>query len=164
MTDGITKSIMPLFFENRINMVWFLFIELLLFAAVIVLYKFRWFSACALFVGFLILLPSALMGAFMVTKVYDPLLPYAVYSSEQVRKEKIKCIGYEDGFYILSNGKKVRSPKSPFFRVAFGVIFLFGSMIVFFPALFVTKKITHKFAPEVYELLEPKPKPAKKSL
>jgi hypothetical protein len=139
------------------NMVWFLVIELFLFAASIVLYKFHWFSACALFVGFLILLPSALVGGFMVAKVYCPLLPYAVYSSEQVQKEKIKCIGYKDGFYILSNGKKVRSPKSHFFRFICGVSFLFGFMIVFFPALFVTKKITHKFAPEVYELLKPKP-------
>jgi hypothetical protein len=148
---------MPLFFEDLTNMVWFLIIELFLLASVIVLYKFHWFSACALFVILLILLPSALMGAFIVKKVYRPLLPYAVYSSEQVRKEKIKCTGYEDGFYILSNGKKVRNPKSPFFRIIFSVSFLFGSMIVFFPALFVAKKITHKYAPEVYELLKPKP-------
>jgi hypothetical protein len=155
---------MPLFVEDRTNMIWFLIIELFLFASVIILYKFRWFSACALFVMLLILLPSGLMGAFMVGKVYRPLLPYAVYSSEQVQKEKITCTGYEDGFYILSNGKKVRSPKSPFFRITCGVIFLFGSMIVFFPALFVAKKITHKYAPEVYEFLEPKPIPVKKSL
>lgn len=138
-------------------MAWFLIIEIVMLILAILFSMFQKTGLAFLAIGIMILVPSALMGCFMISKVYRPMLPYAVYSFEQVRNEKIKCTGYEDGFYVLSNGKKVRSPKSHFFRIICGLSFLVGFMLVFFPTLFVAKKITHKFAPEVYELLKPKP-------
>ena len=138
-------------------MAWFLIIEFFLLVTSVLLYKLDKFKVCGLFVLLLILVPAGITGAFIGGSLGNHVTSYVVYGSERVHSENIKLTGYEDRMCIFSNGEKIPRPKSIFIEASTGLGFLVGSAIPLFAGLFVVKKITHKFAPEVYELLKPKP-------
>ncbi len=104
----------------------------------------------------MILLPSALLGGIIGAKMGDDIAPYIVYDQKRVQTENIKVVGFEDGKYVFSNGEKVRISDSFVLRINIGIGYLIGTAIIFFPGLYIAKRIARKSAPDVYNLLENK--------
>ena len=111
-------------------------------------------ACCA--IGILILIPSGLVGGLIGGKIHSRVLPYVVFGEEKTRDNNIVLVGRdEEGYNLFSNGERARTPNSLTLSFYFGLGFLPGVAIVFCPGFFVAKRITRKYAPDVYKLLEP---------
>jgi len=137
-------------------MIWFA-IETILLLSVVLTLVFKKTQLAFCLIGTMILIPSVMMGSFVATRIHLRLLPYVVFGLEQAQEDKIECTGYKDGLYSFSNGQNRREPNSLFLKVAFAIAFFIGSIIPFFAGLFVARKVTHKYAPEVYKMLRQNP-------
>ncbi len=136
------------------TIVWLILIEAFLLAAAVLFSHFRRCKLASLTIAIMILLPSALAGCIAGVKASHAIAPHIAFGAERVRLENIKVTGFEDGKYVFSNGEKIRLSDSHVLRINFGFSFLLGLAVIFFPGLYIAKRITRRFAPDVYDLLE----------
>ena len=138
-------------------MVWFLLIELFLLIMAIVFARFSFPNFSALAIGIMILLATGLAGAQVGGRIYFHLVPYYIYSHKEVQNNNIVCTGFKEDYLYFSNGEKFKKPKNRLLDVATSVSFVFGGGLVFFPGFYLAKRITRRYAPDVYLMFESKP-------
>jgi hypothetical protein len=136
--------------------IWLLIIEAVLLGMVLLLLRIRKPNFAALTVLIMILIPTGLMGAVVGGLTGRELIPRIVYGDERVKAENIKLIGSGDGTYTFSNGETRPSPKSFWLDFNVRIAFILGGAIVFLPAYLLARRITRKYAPDVYNSFKKK--------
>jgi len=136
--------------------IWLLIIEAVLLGSVLLLLRIRKPNLATLTVVIMILIPSGLMGAVVSVLTGQELIPRIVYGDERVNAENIKLIGSGDGTYTFSNGETRPRPKSLWLDLNIKIAFILGFGIVFIPAHLLARRITRKYAPDVYNSFKKK--------
>jgi hypothetical protein len=136
--------------------IWLLIIESVLLCMVLLLLRIRKPNLATLTVGIMILIPTGVMGAVVSVLTGQELIPRMVYGDERVEAENIKLIGSGDGTYTFSNGETRPRPKSLWLDFNVRIAFILGGAIVFIPAYLLARRITRKYAPDVYNSFKKK--------